>query len=312
MIEKVIEVGLPVDENLVIVRHRLQPDSLCGEEKRIAIVTGTHGDELEGQYVCYLLNHVIQEQKQYLKGIVDIYPALNPMGIDSITRGVPMFDMDLNRIFPGDEKGATAEYVANGIMQDLSGADLCIDIHSSNIFLRELPQIRINEQSVKQLLPYAKLLNMDFIWVHASATVLEATLAYSLNQIGVPTLVVEMGVGMRINQQNGQQLVDGILNLMKRMGIWTGPVRAPRRPIISSDGYVSFINAEQAGIFVPQVDYLDRVHEGDAVGAIVSPLTGAVLQQIQAPCNGVIFTLREYPVVNQGSLIARILGGGVL
>ncbi len=58
---------------------------------------------------------------------------------------------------------------------------------------------------------------------------------------------------------------------------------------------------------LPQVEYLDRVHEGDAVGAIVSPLTGAVLQQIQAPCNGVIFTLREYPVVNQGSLIARIL-----
>ncbi len=117
-------------------------------------------------------------------------------------------------------------------------------------FLRELPQIRINEQSAEQLLPYAKLLNMDFIWVHAAATGLEATLAYSLNQIGVPTLVVEMGVGMRINQQNGQQLVDGILNLMKRMGIWNGPVRAPRRPIISSDGHVSFINAEQAGIFI--------------------------------------------------------------
>ncbi len=312
MIEKVMEVGLPVDEHLMIVRHRLQPETQYGDEKRIAIVTGTHGDELEGQYVCYLLNQVIQQQMHYLRGIVDIYPVLNPLGIDSITRGIPMFDMDMNRIFPGDACGATAEYVAAGIMQDLTGADLCIDIHSSNIFLRELPQIRINEQSSEVLLPYAKLLNMDFIWIHSAATVLEATLAYSLNQLGVPTLVVEMGVGMRINQQNGQQLVDGILNLMKKMGIWTGPVRAPRRPIISSDGHVSFINAEQAGIFVPQVEYLDRVHRGDVVGAIVSPLTGAILQNIEAPCDGMIFTLREYPVVNQGSLIARILGGAVL
>ena len=32
MIEKVIEVGLPVDENLVIVRHRLQPDDVCGRK----------------------------------------------------------------------------------------------------------------------------------------------------------------------------------------------------------------------------------------------------------------------------------------
>lgn len=312
MIEKVVEIGLPVDEHLVIVRHRLQPETLYGDEKRIAIVTGTHGDELEGQYVCYLLNRTIAQQKEHLKGIVDIYPALNPMGIDSITRGIPMFDMDMNRIFPGDEYGATAEYVAAGIIKDLAGADLCIDIHSSNIFLRELPQIRINEQSSEALLPYARLLNMDFIWIHSAATVLEATLAYSLNQLDVPTLVVEMGVGMRIDQQNGQQLVDGILNLMKKMGVWSGPVRAPRRPIISSDGHVSFINAEQAGIFVPQVEYLDRVHRGDLVGAIVSPLTGEILQQLEAPCDGMIFTLREYPVVNQGSLIARILGGAVL
>ena len=312
MIEKVVEIGLPVDEHLVIVRHRLQPETLYGDEKRIAIVTGTHGDELEGQYVCYLLNQILGQQMEHLKGIVDIYPALNPMGIDSITRGIPMFDMDMNRIFPGDEYGATAEYVAAGIIKDLAGADLCIDIHSSNIFLRELPQIRINEQSSEALLPYAKLLNMDFIWIHSAATVLEATLAYSLNQLHVPTLVVEMGVGMRIDQQNGQQLVDGILNLMKKMGVWSGPVRAPRRPIISSDGHVSFINAGQAGIFVPQVEYLDRVHRGDLVGAIVSPLTGEILQQLEAPCDGMIFTLREYPVVNQGSLIARILGGAVL
>lgn len=283
MIEKVVEIGLPVDEHLVIVRHRLQPETLYGDEKRIAIVTGTHGDELEGQYVCYLLNQIIGQQMEHLKGIVDIYPALNPMGIDSITRGIPMFDMDMNRIFPGDEYGATAEYVAAGIIKDLAGADLCIDIHSSNIFLRELPQIRINEQSSEALLPYAKLLNMDFIWIHSAATVLEATLAYSLNQLHVPTLVVEMGVGMRIDQQNGQQLVDGILNLMKKMGVWSGPVRAPRRPIISSDGHVSFINAGQAGIFVPQVEYLDRVHRGDLVGAIVSPLTGEILQQLEAP-----------------------------
>lgn len=311
MIERVVEVGLPVDETLVITRNRLQPAQLSGNEKRIAVVTGTHGDELEGQFVCYLLNYVIQQNMEHLHGIVDIYPALNPMGIDSITRGIPMFDMDMNRIFPGDEHGATAEYVAAGIMKNLAGADLCIDIHSSNIFLRELPQIRINEQSVYELMPYAKHLNMDFIWVHSAATVLESTLAYSLNQIGVPTLVVEMGVGMRIDTENGRQLVNGILNVMKEMGIWTGVTEPVRKPIISTDGHVGYINAEKSGIFVPQAEHLDHVRQGERVGVIVSPLTGEVLQQITAPCDGTIFTLREYPVVNEGSLIARILGGAV-
>ena len=84
---------------------------------------------------------------------------------------------------------------------------MCIDIHASNIFLREIPQVRINENNKDTLMNYAKLLNTDFIWVHGSATVLEATLAYSLNSINVPTLVVEMGVGMRITEKYCNQLV---------------------------------------------------------------------------------------------------------
>ena len=49
------------------------------------------------------------------------------------------------------------------------------------------------------------------------------------------------------------------------------------------------------------------VQKGDIVGNIVNPLTAEVVDEIKSPCNGLIFTLREYPVVDEGSLIARIL-----
>ena len=49
-------------------------------------------------------------------------------------------------------------------------------------------------------MPFVKLLNLDFIWVHEAATVLQSTIAHSLNSLGTPTLVVEMGIGMRITQ----------------------------------------------------------------------------------------------------------------
>ena len=51
MINTVVQVELPVDETLAIKKHRLAPPS-GGNGKRISIVTGIHGDELEGQYVC--------------------------------------------------------------------------------------------------------------------------------------------------------------------------------------------------------------------------------------------------------------------
>ena len=308
MIETVVSVGLPIDEKLMIQKNRLIPQKgLSGGENRISIVTGTHGDELEGQYVCYELQRRIRENIGCLTGIVDVYPAINPLGIDSITRGIPGFDLDMNRIFPGSEDGSMPEYIASGIIEDLSGSAAVIDIHASNIFLEEIPQVRINELSRDTLVPLAKLLNTDYIWVHSSATVLESTLAYSLNSIGTPTLVVEMGVGMRITKKFGDQLTDGIFALIKELGIWSGEVVTPKEPIISEDGEVSFINAGKSGVFVPCVEHWKNVRKGGHIGDILNPLTGEINERISSPTDGIVFTLREYPIVNEGSLIARIL-----
>lgn len=310
MVKDVVSVALPVDENLRIQKNELMPEHLTGEEKRISIVTGTHGDELEGQFVCYELNRIIRENREHLKGIVDIYPALNPLGIDSISRGIPMFDLDMNRIFPGSDKGAMSEYVAHKIVEDIKGSDLCIDIHASNIFLMEIPQVRISEITAERLVPYAKKLNVDLVWIHAAATVLESTLAHSLNMADVPTLVVEMGVGMRITKKYCAQLITGILNLMKELGIWDGEIYGEiHEPIISIDKKVGFLNAETSGIFVPSAEHGAVVKEGEHIGDIISPLTGEVLNRVEACIAGKVFTIREYPVVYEGSLLARILGG---
>jgi len=99
------------------------------------------------------------------------------------------------------------------------------------------------------------MLGCDFIWVHASATVLESTLAYSLNSIGTKTLVVEMGVGMRITREYGDRLTEGILNLLKNLGMWSGECKPVKEPIVSADRAVAFVNSGAAGIFVPAAEH---------------------------------------------------------
>lgn len=304
MIKTILSSELPVDEHLLIRKQTLKNGS---GKKRACIVTGTHGDELEGQYVCYKLARLLTENQDLLDGTVDIYPALNPMGIDSITRGIPNFDLDMNRIFPGDPRGSMAETMAYTIMEDLRGADLVIDIHASNIYLKEVPQVRINCLTVDTLLPLAMKLGMDFIWIHEAATVLESTLAYSLNSVGTPTLVVEMGVGMRITQEYGDRLADGILNLLHDMGIWKGdPPAIDTKSTISTSGEVDFFNAVATGIFLPHISHSMYAQAGQIIGEIVEPLTGHVLETIRTKHAGFVFTIRAYPVVYEGSLVARV------
>ena len=149
---------------------------------------------------------------------------------------------------------------------------------------------------------------MDFIWVHGASTVLESTFAYSLNSIGTPVLVVEMGVGMRITRSYGDQLVDGIFNLMKKLGIWTGEVHAPRKAILSKNPEdVSYLNAKVSGIFIPVVEHWVELKKGDLIGKIVDPLAGTALDEVTAPVDGILFTIRDYPVVGEGSLMGRLL-----
>ena len=301
---------LPVDESIVIKKHRFSPEKLTGKEKRLCVVTGIHGDELEGQYVCYLLSQRIQESPDSLSGIVDIYPAMNPMGIDSITRGIPAFDLDMNRIFPGNIEGDMNEYLAGQIMKDMAGATVCIDIHASNIFLTEMPQIRINEKHKDRLVPIAKQANMDFIWVHGNSTVLESTFAYSLNSIGVNTLVVEMGVGMRITEDYGRQMTAGILSVMRHIGIWTGDTPKIKKPVVSYDQEgtdVCYLNAPVSGIYVKEREIGSMVKKNERIGSIIDPLHGTVLARIEAPEDGWLFTTREYPIVESGSLMGRVL-----
>lgn len=309
MIQEVVSVDLSVHERLVIKKNRLEPENMTGKEKRISIVTGTHGDELDGQYICYEIIKKIQMYPEKLKGILDIYPDVNPLGIDMGSRGIPMFDLDMNRVFPGDNNGAVAEYTAAGLIDDIIGSDFCLDIHSSNIFLKEMPQLRMTEENKDKLLPYAKKLNADFIWIYSSKTVLDATLAYSLNNMGVPTLVAEMGVGHRINNEYCQQLIEGIFNLMTELEVWDDAPVNVRNSIVSTEGQVSFISAAGSGIFVSSINSMGTIGMGTHIGDIIEPITGKVIQRIESPTDGIIFSLREHPVVYKGALIARVYGG---
>ncbi|MDR3260902.1 MAG: succinylglutamate desuccinylase/aspartoacylase family protein [Tannerella sp.] len=304
MIKTIVSEELPVGEKFEIRKNIIRGEK---KGKRLCIVTGTHGDELEGQYVCFELARRLNEHPELLRGRVEIFPALNPLGVDSITRGFPAFDLDMNRIFPGEVNGHLIENTAYKIIQDLKGADMVLDIHSSNIFLREVMQVRINVHTYKALLPYAKLLNTDFIWVHDAATVLQSTLSHSLNVIGTKTLVVEMGIGMRITREYGNRLVDGIFNLMSRLGMWTGGKPEPiSEPFISTDGDVVFMNADTSGVIIPSVSHSAHVQKGEILCHIVEPFEGKILQDVLAPVDGFVFTMRTYPIVYEGSLIARI------
>ena len=309
-IETFFTIDMPYCERMEIRRTAFRG----GNGPRMAVVAGVHGDELEGLYVCHLLTawleQLLKENPAGLLGSVELYPAVNTLGLDTLTRGLPVFDTDLNRAFPGSAGGPLPERLAAALMKELSGAALVVDIHASNIYLREIPQVRISHEFKDELVPLARSMNLDLIWLHGAATVLETTVAHSLNDSNTPCLVVEMGVGMRITPEYCEQLVTGILHAWRQGGVLAPDVVLPEMthvPLVADDSNVHYLNAQTSGMFVSTASHWTDVRRGELLGTIVSPYRGDILSEVRSPVDGVLFTLREYPLVYEGSLMARVM-----
>ena len=307
MIDTVVSVKLPIGEMLRIKRNRLMPDVV-----RICLVSGIYGDELGGQYICGEIIRRIKAEFENLTGIVDVYPAVNPLGLDARTRAVPISDIDYSSAFPGDINGGLEDYTAAKLIEDIKGASCCIDIHSSNIFLQEVPQVRLNNDYDETLLHLSKYMNTDLVWIHPSQTVNEGSLAFTLNQMGIPTMVTESGAAFRIRYEYCRQIIDGIFSVMTELGIWKGKVQGKTKVPFIHEDQIFYLNCESSGLFVSYKRLKDPVKKGEIIGIVQNPLMGATEEEVVAPTDGILMTLREHPSVTEGSLVARVIGGNAL
>lgn len=306
MIETVMTAQMPVGLPIKIKKNRLEPDTIQENMPRLSIVAGVHGDELQGQYICYELIRRIKEERENLKGIVDVYPCVAPMALEIRKRNAPGA-LDMNAMFPGSHHGHTIEYMAAEVIEDLKGSDFCIDIHSSDIFIRELPQIRVPENAGEKVTELAQKSGIPVLWMNSnSSSVWEGSLAYSLRRKGIPNLVIESGIALKIDYEYCKKVIDGIFRMMKELEVFEGEVSPTKKTVTVKKNDVEVIHCNTSGIFIPKIQIGSFVRENQVLGCIVRPILGAELEEVKSSCDGMIFSLREYPAVCEGELLARI------
>ncbi len=307
-IRVIAEAEMPFEEHWAVRRCRYAPDSRPAG--RLCIAAGIHGDEMMGQLICYEVAARIRREPEALAGIVDIYPMLNPLGLDIGERMVPVGTrLDMNLAFPGSDTGTPLEILCFRIMQDMLGADLVLDVHASTQFKSELYEVRMNVADAERLIPKAQALCPELIWVYPEYAAYGSSLVSALGAAGTDALILEADERRRKPQEIAEGVVSGIFCKMREMGIWTGsarPVPEGEIPIVRTREDVCRVTCRNPGVYVPQDHIGQRVRAGDVLGCVVDALEGVVREAVEAPVSGLVFTQRSYSAVYPGTLIARI------
>ena len=269
-ITTIASIAMPVAEHWQIRRCRYMPEGASAG--RICLASGIHGDELIGQLILHGIAQRIQQHPEHLHGTVDIYPMLNPLGLDTSERMTPMMNyLDMNRSFPGTPNGTALESMCHAIFTDMLGADLVLDLHASTRNKNELYEVRIDSRSAARMIPQAYAFSPDLIWVYADKYVLNATLTAALCAADTPAFILEMHEPRHKPYETANRIVDSIFCKMTEMGLWTGeaaPAPAPdaQIPCVRTGDNICRIACEKPGIYVP-VEVIGKwVKAGDTLG----------------------------------------------
>lgn len=279
-----------------VIIDRAKTDGPC-----LLLVSGIHGDELNGVEIIREL--ISQKFTKPTAGMVISIPTVNIFGFIKQTREFPD-GKDLNRMFPGSEKGSLASIFAHHLMTEIiPHADYCIDFHTGGARRFNSSQIRISK-GYDELTTLAKVFNPRFI-VYAGER--EKSFREVATKAGKKVMLFEGGKSHDFNQRITQRGVTGTMRLMQYLGMrdfsteLAGKEYPP--PIVIRES--EWIRARQGGLFRFFIKDGAKVEKGQVVGTISDPY-GKHEFKVKIPHSGHIIGLNHAPVVYKGDALMHL------
>ena len=267
----------------------------------LLISAALHGDELNGVEVIRRVRNARALRR--LRGTLILAPVVNVFGFIHKSRYLPD-RRDLNRCFPGSERGSLGSRMAAMFCRDvLSASTHLLDLHTGAIHRSNLPQVRA-DCSDPAVLEYARAFGMPVI---LDSPPLEGSLRAEAGERGIPALVFEGGEALRYEEESIRAGVRGCLSTMRFLGMLP-PSRARTKdtswePVVARSS--QWVRADQDGVFRPHVRLGARVKKDDVLGIVGSPM-GEDEVEVVAPAAGVVVGCNRIPLVNEGEALFHI------
>ncbi|MDH5485605.1 MAG: succinylglutamate desuccinylase/aspartoacylase family protein [Gammaproteobacteria bacterium] len=267
---------------------------------RLFISAAIHGDEINGVEIIRRLLKLPALKR--LRGTIIAVPIVNIHGLINHSRYLPD-RRDLNRSFPGTEKGSLAARLAHLFMQEIvSQSTHGIDLHTGAIHRTNLPQVRANldDEETDRL---ARAFDVPVI---ISSNLRDGSLREAAAEYGIPMLLYEAGEALRFDEVSIRAGVKGIVNVMRVLDMLP-PSRSKSRqhiePVVARSS--SWVRAPESGILRAMVAPGSRVKKDTLLGVIADPF-GETEVKITSTFSGIVIGRSNLPLVNEGDGLFHI------
>lgn len=266
------------------------------EGPTLVVSGGVHGDEYEGPEAIRRVWRQLDPRQ--LKGILLSVPVVNVPAFEVGTRESPIDHLNMNRIFPGRQDGFISERIAHLFFHEVVlRADYFLDLHAGGKAFAMAPLVVYLEVGDEQFrareFAFAKATGIDLLWKGTGGW---ASPHVEAAKRGIPAVLAEIGQEGRCSEPMVELATRTIMNLMNHIGMMEGtPEPAGERTIVRG----TYMHAEAGGSFFPRTQLRQTVKRGDTVG-VITDLFGDIVETVQAPCDGIICSIRTLPSIRPG------------
>ena len=278
------------------------------EGKRLLLVSGVHGDELNPIATVQKVFAELDPSK--LSGaVIGVIGSSRP-GVEHTTRGWLWMDLghsqiNPNRTWPGIENGNTVQRHSWLLMNRLikGNVDIGVDIHTGGNGIA-FGLFSFTDSKDKEALQLSKLFPLDQIYLHQGTG---GSLAAALVAAGIPAFTLELGGPRSLDQDMIDAGVKGVENVFSYYKMQDRPMgqTATDRNVFIGNELVDLF-ADNSGYTELFVKIDDMVTKGQKV-AVQKNAFGEIVHEYISPTDGRVAIIGTDYVRERGVDVVSIL-----
>lgn len=279
------------------------------EKPVLGLTAAIHGNELNGIRV---IQRVFEELNiDSLHGTLIGIPGLNGISLPLHQRKF-IDEEDLNRIFPGKERGnRSQQYVWHINNKILTKIDYLVDMHTASFGRENTLYVRadLNDDKIRKM---AMLQDADIVLDNRgipSATEQNGstrTMRAEAMLKGIPSITIEYENPQVFQPQIIERGKVGIENIMSWLEMIPNKELPVKKPIVCKKSY--WIYVDQGGYLEVTVELNQIVQKNEQIATLRNPF-GDVIKKYYAPEKGVVIGKSTNPINMSGG---RIIHLGIL